>query len=158
MNEELKELALEILNRGLTIATVENCTCGLLGATIGSVCAVPTIYKGSFTCFNNDVLKALIGIGEDVVNANGLYSSQVAMKAALHFSNIFDANICISVIGNAFINEKDENNIWICVCKKINENISFKYTKVKAISTRSKNIEKAISEALKCAVRQIKSI
>lgn len=158
MNKELKELALEILNRGLTIATVENCTCGLLGATIGSVCAVPTIYKGTLNYFNDDALKTFMGIGEDVIEANGLYSSQVAMKTALYASYMFNVDVCISVIGDAFIHEDSENGtIWICVCKKIDGRVTFKYVKIEANSARSKNIEKAIAVALISAVEHIRN-
>ena len=157
MNKELKELALEILNRGLTIATVENCTCGLLGASIGSVCAVPAIYKGTLNYFNDNALKTFMGIGEDVIEVNGLYSSQVAMKTALYASYMFNVDVCISVIGDAFIHEDSENGtIWICVCKKIDGRVTFKYVKIEANSVRSKNIEKAIAVALMSAVEHIR--
>ena len=157
MSEELKNLALELLNRNLTIGTVENCTMGLVGASIGSVCATPSIYKGSFVYFNDEVLKRWMALKDEVIETKGLYSSQIAMITAHYGVYMLNVDVCISVIGDAFVRGDGTNGtIWICVCKKKDGNIKFKYVKLESDSIRSKNIEKAISEALKATVEHIK--
>lgn len=158
MSEELKKLALELLNSGLTIGTIEHCTCGLVGASIASICATPTIYKGSIVGFDREILKKFAGVHDELVETNGLCSSQVAMQMALCGIYLMDINVCVGVVGDAFLKEDGtDGEIWICVCKKLGDNISFKYAHTSSDSLRSKNIEKAITAAIETTVKHLKN-
>lgn len=157
MSENLSKLAFELLDRGYSIGTIEQCTCGLVGASIASVCSLPTIYKGSVVPFNNDRLRLLSNLQQSIIDTNGLYSAQVAMQMAFNGSYMLDVDLCIGVVGDAFIREDSSiGKIWICVCKKHNGKISFKYAQVESFHRRSKNIENAIEAALAATLELIR--
>lgn len=148
MDEKLKRLEDVLCKKGYSIGTIENCTCGLVGAAIGSVCPYQSVYKGTITAFNDNLLRSVSNITEGVIENNGLYSAQSAMQIALDGLSLLNTDICICVIGNASL---DDGSIWVCCCKCVDGGTTFRYAKIDNVSERSVNIENAINGALKAA-------
>lgn len=148
----VKRLVVALLEKGFTIATSEQCTCGLIGASVASLEYSQRWYKGTITTYAEDCVNKLFGVPSYVVQKNGLVSSQVAQQMALDVLYKFGADISIGVIGDIDGYGKDAQ---ICVAKMDNKVISFGYKKVIMGSVKSKNIETLINESLMLALEQL---
>jgi len=146
-------LGIALNSKGFTIATAEQCTCGLIGACIASNSTTRSLLKGTITAYDEKAINRWFGVPEYVIEKNGLISSQVAQQMALETLYKFSTNIAISVVG--FI---DDSNIdvQICVAKMNGGNVSFAYNKLKENGTsRGKNIEEIICKSMMIAVKHI---
>lgn len=141
----VRKLVVALMNKGFTMATAEECTCGLIGATVASQEYAQRWYKGTITAYGDDNVKKLFGIPSYVTEKNGLISSQVAQQMALDTLYKFDVNIATSVMGDIDGYGKDAQ---ICVAKMEHKVISFAYKKVIMGNDKAKNIETLITEAL----------
>ena len=89
------------LQRGLTVATVESCTGGLVGHLITEVSGSSAYYVGGFVTYSNDQKRASAGVGEDVLAAHGAVSAQVAVAMATGGRERTGADVAVSVTGIA---------------------------------------------------------
>ena len=162
MKDKLKVLALELLNSGLSVGTIEHCTSGLLGASIHSMCGITNIYGGTIVTVDSEHVKKLLDVSDNVLKNNGLVSSQTACQMALDGLYKLNVDLCISTVGNVFpsynAEEELDNTVWICVATMREKKVDFKYSKIEVNGLRGENIEKAINEALDAAISEIKRI
>jgi PncC family amidohydrolase len=146
------------MDKGLTIATAEECTCGLIGAAIASNIYAQRWYKGSFVTFDYETAMKVLDIPQYTIIRNDFVSLQVASTMALNTIKKLGVMGCISVVGyvEGVGSENVPNgDVQICVGNMIGGKTSFKYKKVKVKEDRGKNIEKCIEEALKLAIELI---
>lgn len=87
--------------RGLTIATVESCTGGLIGHVITEVPGSSVYYVGGFVTYSDAQKRVAVGVGEDVLAAHGAVSAQVAMAMAVGGRERTGADLAVSVTGIA---------------------------------------------------------
>ena len=89
------------LQRGLTVATVESCTGGLIGHVITEVSGSSAYYLGGFVTYSNEQKRASAGVGEDVLAAHGAVSAQVALAMAAGGRERIGTDLAVSVTGIA---------------------------------------------------------
>jgi nicotinamide-nucleotide amidase len=89
------------LERGLTVATVESCTGGLIGHVITEVPGSSAYYLGGFVTYSNAQKRASAGVGEDILAAHGAVSAQVALAMAAGGRYRTGADLAVSVTGIA---------------------------------------------------------
>jgi nicotinamide-nucleotide amidase len=89
------------LGRGLTVATAESCTGGLLGAVITSIAGSSGHYRGGVVAYADDAKRSLLGVGDETLAAHGAVSAQVAMAMALGIRDRLVADLAVSVTGIA---------------------------------------------------------
>lgn len=87
--------------RGLTVATVESCTGGLIGHLITEVPGSSAYYVGGFVTYSDAQKRASVGVGEEVLSAHGAVSAQVAMAMAVGGRDRARADLAVSVTGIA---------------------------------------------------------
>jgi PncC family amidohydrolase len=87
--------------RGLTIATVESCTGGLIGHLITEVSGSSAYYLGGFVTYSDAQKQAAVGVGSEVLAAHGAVSAQVAMAMAAGGRERTGADLAVSVTGIA---------------------------------------------------------
>ena len=87
--------------RGVTVATVESCTGGLIGHLITEVPGSSAYYVGGFVTYSDAQKRAAVGVGEDVLAAHGAVSAQVAMAMAVGGRERTGADLAVSVTGIA---------------------------------------------------------
>lgn len=104
-DDPLADLAMRLgeacLQRGLTVATVESCTGGLVGHLITEVAGSSAYYVGGFVTYSNDLKRASAGVGDDILAAHGAVSAQVALAMASGGRERTGADIAVSVTGIA---------------------------------------------------------
>jgi nicotinamide-nucleotide amidase len=88
------------LSRGLTVATVESCTGGLIGHLITEIPGSSRWYMGGFVTYA-DALKEDVGVPADVLGSHGAVSAQVAMAMADGGRRRSGADIAVAVTGIA---------------------------------------------------------
>lgn len=140
--------------KNFTIATAEQCTCGLIGASL--VSKGDDVYKGTVTTYSNGSLTKLLGVPSYVIEKNGITSSQVAQEMAMDVLYKFCTNIGIGVIGHI---DDDIIDVQICVAKMYKGSMSFEYQKlVKSGGSKGENIETVIKQTLMLTLMHINMV
>ena len=102
---EIGDLAIRVastcLARGLTIATVESCTGGLVGHVITDVPGSSAYFLGGFVTYSDGLKRAMVGVPDDVLAAHGAVSAQVALAMAAGGRERTRADIAVAVTGIA---------------------------------------------------------
>lgn len=96
--ERLQGLCIE---RGVTVATAESCTGGLVAATITAVPGSSGYFLGTIVTYADEAKVALLGVPETTLAAHGAVSAQVAMAMASGARGRLRASVAVSVTGVA---------------------------------------------------------
>lgn len=86
---------------GLTVATAESCTGGLLAAALTSISGSSAVVERGFVTYTNAAKMQSLGVSHSLLNAFGAVSAEVARamaEGALHNSN---ADVAVSITGIA---------------------------------------------------------
>ncbi len=87
--------------RGLSIATAESCTGGLVGAAITAVPGSSDVYLGGFITYSNAMKRSLLGVPAAALEAFGAVSEQVAGEMARGARAATGADLAVAVTGIA---------------------------------------------------------
>jgi PncC family amidohydrolase len=94
----LKELC---LIRGITVATVESCTGGLVGHLITETAGSSAYYLGGFVTYSDALKRDSVGVPREVLEAHGAVSAQTAVAMATGGRERAGADYGASVTGIA---------------------------------------------------------
>ncbi len=100
--EDLGEVVGQILrDKGMTVATAESCTGGLLGKMLTDVPGSSDYYLGGVVCYSDDLKVDLLGVNETSLERFGAVSEQVAAQMAEGIRKGTSADLGLSVTGIA---------------------------------------------------------
>lgn len=100
--QPVAELVLDALrSRGLTLATAESCTGGLVAARLTDVAGSSDVFRGAVVAYANDVKAAQLGVGEDVLAAHEAVSAETAEAMATGARARLGADVAVAVTGVA---------------------------------------------------------
>lgn len=97
----LRRLADALTGRGLTVATAEADTCGLLGYLLGRVPGASRYFVGGVIAYSNRVKVAVLGVPEGLLERFGAVSEEVALAMARGARTLLGADLALSVTGIA---------------------------------------------------------
>jgi nicotinamide-nucleotide amidase len=86
--------------RGLSVATMESCTGGLLASTITDVAGSSSYFKGGFVAYTAE-MKIALGVDEGLVRQHGVVSQEVARDMARAVRERLGADLGIGITGVA---------------------------------------------------------
>jgi nicotinamide-nucleotide amidase len=86
--------------RGLSVATMESCTGGLLASTITDVAGSSSYFKGGFVAYTAE-MKIALGVDEGLVRRHGVVSQGVARDMARAVRERLGADLGIGITGVA---------------------------------------------------------
>ncbi|HWJ02674.1 MAG TPA: competence/damage-inducible protein A, partial [Verrucomicrobiae bacterium] len=86
---------------GLTIATAESCTGGLIGGALTGIPGSSAYYLGGFNTYSNDLKVKLLGVNRDTLDTFGAVSAETAREMATGARTNTGADIAVSVTGIA---------------------------------------------------------
>ena len=89
-----------LTGKGLTLATMESCSGGLLANTITDVPGSSAYFKGGYVSYTRKA-KAAWGVPSDLIEQHGAVSPQVAMAMATAARHNLQADIGLSITGVA---------------------------------------------------------
>ena len=102
---ELVELATQLqalfLERGLTLATAESCTGGLVAHTVTEVAGSSGYLRGGIVAYADEAKERLLDVPHDVLDAHGAVSAQVARAMADGAAARFTTDVSVAVTGVA---------------------------------------------------------
>jgi nicotinamide-nucleotide amidase len=86
MREALKREAASLLDlcreRGVTIATAESCTGGLLSAYLTAIAGSSDVLERGFVTYSNQAKIELLGVDREMIEEHGAVSREVALAMA----------------------------------------------------------------------------
>lgn len=90
-----------LLERGLTLATAESCTGGLIARRITALPGASRVYRGGVVSYWTEVKAAVLGVPQDILDQYGAVSEPTARTMAEGARRITGADIAVSVTGVA---------------------------------------------------------
>jgi PncC family amidohydrolase len=87
--------------RGLTLATAESCTGGLIGHRLTNVAGSSAYVMGGIIAYSNDAKERLLGVPQAVMLAYGAVSDPTARAMARGARQVFKTDLAVSVTGIA---------------------------------------------------------
>lgn len=104
-DDELLDLAVRVgaacRGAGLTIATAESCTGGLVAHLLTEVPGSSAYVRGGIVAYANDVKRDSLGVPPEVLDAHGAVSAQVALAMADGVRQRLGVDVAVSVTGVA---------------------------------------------------------
>ncbi|MGH3066170.1 MAG: competence/damage-inducible protein A [Gaiellaceae bacterium] len=101
-NRTIAEIVLDLCRaRGLTLATAESCTGGLVAARLTSVPGASDVFLGSVVAYANTVKSGELDVAQDVLDLHGAVSAETAQAMAHGVRARLGADIAIAVTGVA---------------------------------------------------------
>lgn len=98
----IAEIVLDLAReRGLTIATAESCTGGLVAARLTAVPGSSDVFRGGVVAYANDVKEAELGVERRVLEEHGAVSAETAREMAAGARARLGADVAVSVTGVA---------------------------------------------------------
>jgi len=89
------------LDSGLTLATAESCTSGLVAHLITEVPGSSEYLRGGIVAYSDEAKERLLEVPSDVLKAHGAVSAQVARAMAEGASGRFGTHLAVAVTGVA---------------------------------------------------------
>jgi nicotinamide-nucleotide amidase len=89
------------LQAGLTVATAESCTGGLVGHLLTEVAGASDYYLGGAVSYSNGAKERILGVTPETLERHGAVSAQVAVAMAEGAREAFRADVAVAVTGIA---------------------------------------------------------
>lgn len=102
---EITALSMELLticrDRGLTVATVESCTGGLVAGALTAIPGSSDVVNGALVTYSNAAKSALAGVPADLIEGHGAVSEPVARAMAEGGRGRLAADLGVAITGVA---------------------------------------------------------
>ncbi len=112
-------LVRELKERGVTVATAESCTGGLVGHRITNVPGSSSVYPGGIVSYANAAKESLLGVKSETLAAHGAVSEPVAREMAEGVRRLLSADYGVALTGVAGpdggTEEKPVGLVWLAV-------------------------------------------
>ncbi|MCD4750750.1 MAG: CinA family nicotinamide mononucleotide deamidase-related protein [Thermoanaerobaculales bacterium] len=90
-----------LVETGMTVATAESCTGGLVGAALTEVSGSSAAYLGGVVSYSNQAKEKFVGVAEEILIEHGAVSEPVARAMAVEIRERFGADWGLGVTGIA---------------------------------------------------------
>jgi PncC family amidohydrolase len=89
------------IQAGMTLATAESCTGGLIAHRLTTVSGASAYFLGSVVAYHNSVKHALLGVPEDILASHGAVSEETARGMAEGVRRLIGSTYGLAVTGIA---------------------------------------------------------
>ena len=96
-----EKLVADCTEKNIKIATAESCTGGLIAGCLTAVGGSSAVFERGFTTYSNAAKSELLGVPEDMIEAHGAVSEQVAAAMAEGALAAAPVQLSIAVTGIA---------------------------------------------------------
>jgi len=101
MSIDLAQLIAQARSKGITIATAESCTGGLIAAALTEIPGSSIVFDRGFVTYSNAAKQDMLGVQNTTLEQYGAVSEAVAREMAEGAFNTSSATLAISVTGIA---------------------------------------------------------
>lgn len=105
----MKDVVNFLIEKKMTIATMESCTGGFVVSSITDIDGSSNVLKFSAVTYSNEY-KIKMGVSKEVIDKYSVYSINVAREMAKKISDFANSDIGVGITGK--INRVDENNLF----------------------------------------------
>ncbi|MBQ8187194.1 MAG: competence/damage-inducible protein A [Clostridia bacterium] len=91
----------ELRSRGMTFATAESCTAGMIGSTVGDIPGASDVFVGGIISYANEVKENVLGVPHEVIAEHGAVSEECVGFMAQGAVRVTGASLAVSVSGIA---------------------------------------------------------
>lgn len=105
----MKDVVNLLIEKKMTIATMESCTGGFVASSITDIDGSSSVLKFSAVTYSNEY-KIKMGVSKEVIDKYSVYSMNVAREMAKNISDFANSDIGVGITGK--INRIDENNLF----------------------------------------------
>lgn len=142
-----------LIRKNLTISVCESASGGALSFLLTSIDGSSEYFKGGIISYSNEIKNKVLGIDQIIIEKYGSISAIVANKMCELTKQKMNSDICISITGNASINNLIENQISCMYFVGIRINKLSKVYKIKLKpESRIKNQINIAYEAIKLLI------
>ncbi|MBW8269521.1 CinA family protein [Caldovatus aquaticus] len=99
--DEARALLAAMAARGLTLATAESCTGGLIAAALTAIAGSSAVVVGGFVAYSNAMKTRMVGVPEEMLRRAGAVSEEVARAMAEGALRETGADLALSCTGIA---------------------------------------------------------
>lgn len=117
LHEDARAIVDLCIARGLTLATGESLTAGLVASTLAEIPGCSSMLRGSVVAYHPDLKHDLLGVPDEVIGG-GVVSEGVAQAMAEGSARVLKADIGIGTTGVAGPDPHDgqpAGSVWIAV-------------------------------------------
>lgn len=132
----------ELMRRGITLATAESCTGGLLAAYITDVPGVSAVFRGGVVCYTNEVKERAVGVSPKLLEEYGAVSEPVCRALCEGIRKQLGADLGLGVTGVAGPAPDDRGNPVGLIYVGLSDGAS---TRVKALHLTGSRTENRIA-------------
>lgn len=97
----MKQLLKLLVEKNLTLGSVESMTGGLFASEFTSVPGASAVFKGSLVTYSIDEKIALAHVNKETIETCSVVSEEVAIEMAEGGKEALNVDVCVSVTGNA---------------------------------------------------------
>lgn len=90
-----------LIKKGLTIATTESCTGGLLSSKLTDVSGSSAFVHLNFVTYANEAKHKILGVTLETLEKHGAVSEECALEMAKGLQRVTGADVCVSTTGIA---------------------------------------------------------
>ncbi len=87
--------------KGLTIATAESCTGGMIGARITDVPGSSAYFLGGVVAYSNEAKIGILGVKRETIETHGAVSAECAEEMVRGVRRLFNSDIGVATTGIA---------------------------------------------------------
>lgn len=106
---ELEEAAAQVATQlvacatkvGVTVATAESCTAGMVASTIAGVPGASEVLRGGAVTYVNEIKHKVLGVSQETLDTVGAVSADCARQMATGARVLFETDCAVSVTGFA---------------------------------------------------------
>ncbi len=96
-----REVGDMLRNRGITLATAESCTGGLVGHVVTEIPGSSDYFVGGVISYSNEVKHRVLNVPQEILNTVGAVSPECARAMAHGVRRLLAADIAVSITGIA---------------------------------------------------------
>lgn len=93
------ELVGVLIDRGLTIATAESCSGGMVAALLASVPDSSRVFRGGVVAYTDELKESLLEVSPELIARHGAISGRVAAAMAAGAKRVTGADLSVAVSG-----------------------------------------------------------
>lgn len=110
VRENYRRLTILLIEKGLTITTMESATGGQIASLITDTAGSSAVMKGAFVTYCNEA-KIMQGVPGDIIEKYSVYSKETAAAMAKACQAAYRGDICVGVTGTmGNIDPANKNN------------------------------------------------
>ncbi len=107
VRQKYRDLTLLLIERGITISTMESCTAGQIASLFTDTEGSSAVFRGSYVTYLNSE-KIRLGVPAEVIDSYGVYSEQPASEMARLCRRDFRTDLGVGISGT--FGNTDPNN------------------------------------------------